>query len=129
MILLCDEDVGTGVPNALDAVGYDARSLRRMSWGGRADEFWLAKAGQLEFLVLSCDRRMLTVTAERDTIIRERVGIVFLTTGQEHPPTVLLRLLKKWSELELLWNSTPRPFARFLSANNRLLTSFRNLRL
>ena len=72
---------------------------------------------------------MLTVTGERDTIIRERVGIVFLTTGQEHPPTVLLRLLKKWSDLELLWNTTPRPFARFLSANNRLLETFRNLRL
>ena len=129
MILLCDEDVGTGVPNALDAVGYDARSLRGMSWGGRADEFWLAKAGELEFLVLSCNKRMLTVTAERETIIRERVGIVFLTTGEEHPPTVLLRLLKKWPELELLWNTTPRPFARFLWANNQLKESFRHFRL
>ena len=129
MILLCDEDVGTGVPNALGAVGYDARSLRGMSWGGQPDEFWLEKAGQLEFLVLSCDRRMLTVTEERNTIIRERVGIVFLTTGQEHPPAVPLRLLRKWSELELLWTNTPRPFARFLSANNRLLETFRNSRL
>ena len=72
---------------------------------------------------------MLKVEAERATIVRERVGVVFLTTGEEHPPTVLLRLLKKWSDLELLWNTTPRPFARFLSTNNRLTEQFRDYRL
>ena len=129
MILLCDEDIGTGVPKALTAVGYDARSLRGMSWGGRPDEFWLTRAGRLEWLVLSCNKRMLKVAAERATIVRERVGIVFLTTGEEHPPMVLLRLLKKWADLELLWDTTPRPFARFLFANNRLTEGFRDYRL
>ena len=129
MKLLCDEDVGTGVPNALNLVGYDAVSLNGMTWGGLPDEYWLTKAGQLEWLVLSCNKKMLKVAAERATIIRERVGVVFLTSGQEHPATVLLRLLRKWSDLELLWNTTPRPFARFLSGNNRLLDTFRDLRL
>ena len=129
MILLCDEDVGTGVPIALNAVGYDARSLRGMSWGGLPDQFWLEKAGQLEWLVLSCNKRMLKVTAERNTIIRERVGIVFLTSGEEQPSRVLLRLLQKWPDLELLWDTTPRPFARFLFANNRLSDEFRDYRL
>ena len=129
MILLCDEDIGTGVPTALKAVGYDARSLRGMSWGGRPDEFWLTRAGRQGWLVLSCNKRMLKVEAERATIISERVGIVFLTTGEEHPPTVLLRLLKKWTDLESLWEATPRPFARFLSANNRLTDRFRDYRL
>ena len=64
--------------------------------------------------------------AERATIVRERVGIVFLTTGEEHPPIVLSRLLKKWPDLEVLWKATPRPFARFLSANNRLTEKFRD---
>ena len=129
MILLCDEDVGTGVPIALNAVGYDARSLRSMSWGGRPDEFWLEKAGQLEWLVLSCNKRMLKVTAERNTIIRESVGIVFLTSGEEQPSKVLLRLLQKWPDLELLWDTTERPFARFLFANNQLSEEFRDYRL
>ena len=129
MILLCDEDVGTGVPTALTAGGYDARSLVGMSWGGLPDQFWLEKAGQNGWLVLSCNKRMLKVTAERDTIIRERVGIVFLTSGEEQPRRVLLRLLQKWQDLELLWRSTPRPFARFLSANNRLSDNYRDFRL
>ena len=129
MILLCDEDVGTGVPIALNAVGYDARSLRSMSWGGRPDEFWLEKAGQLEWFVLSCNKRMLKVTAERDTIIRGNVGIVFLTSGEEQPSKVLLRLLQKWPDLELHWETTERPFARFLSANNRLSDKFRDFHL
>ncbi len=72
---------------------------------------------------------MLKVTAERDTIIRERVGIVFLTSGEEQPRRVLLRLLQKWRDLELLWRSTPRPFARFLSANNRLSENYRDFHL
>ena len=126
MILLCDEDVGTGVPKALTAVGYDARSLVDMNWQGQPDEFWLAKAGQLEWLVLSCNKRMLKVEAERSTIIRESVGIVFLTTGQEIPRAILLRLLKKWPDLELLWESTSRPFARFLIGNNQLKEKFRD---
>ena len=100
-----------------------------MSWGGRPDEFWLEKAGQLEWLVLSCNKRMLKVTTERNTIIRESVGIVFLTSGEEQPSKVLLRLLQKWPDLELLWDTTPRPFARFLSANNRLSDEFRDYRL
>ena len=129
MILLCDEDVGTGVPKALTAVGYDARSLIGMQWGGRPDEFWLERAGQQEWLVLSCNKRMLQVTAERNTIIREGVGIVFLTNGEEHPRTVLLRLLKKWPDLEMLWNTTQRPFARFLFGNNQLSDKFRDYKL
>ena len=129
MILLCDEDIGTGVPRALIAVGYDARSLVGMSWGGLPDEFWLTKAGQLKWLVFSCNKKMLKVAEERNAILRERVGIIFLTTGEEHPPTVLLQLLKKWSDLELLWNTTTRPFARFLSPNNRLSDRFRDFRL
>ena len=129
MILLCDEDVGTGVPRALTAIGYDARSIVGMSWGGRPDEFWLTRAGRQEWLVLSCNKRMLKVAAERDTIIRENVGIVFLTSGEEHPPTVLLRLLKKWADLKMLWDTTPRPFARFLFANNQFSDSFRDYSL
>ena len=100
-----------------------------MSWGGRPDEYWLTKAGCLEWLVLSCNKRMLKVKAEKYTIIREGVGIVFLTSGQEHPATILLRLLRKWSDLELLWDITPRPFAQFLFANNRLSDKYRDYRL
>ena len=46
MKLLCDEDVGTGVPNALKAVGYRAESLNGAGWLGKPDYWWLAKAGR-----------------------------------------------------------------------------------
>ena len=129
MILLCDEDIGAGVPRALKAVGYEARSIIGMGWGGMPDEFWLTKAGQLGFLVLSCNKMMLKAIAEKDTIIRESGGIIFLTNGEEHPPTVLMRILRKWSDLELLWNTTPRPFAKFLFSNNQLSDVFRDFHL
>ena len=129
MKLLCDEDVGTSVPRALSAVGFPARSLVSMRWNGKPDEFWLEKAGQLELLVLSRNVGMLKVEAERDAITRWGVGIVFLTNAQRPPSEVLLQLLKKWDDLEHLWQTTPRPFARFLTAHNRILNKFRTYRL
>ena len=129
MILLCDEDIGTGVPNALHAVGYDAHSMVGMGWQGKPDVEWLALAGQAGMLVLSCNKKMLTVPSERQTVMDSKVGIVFLTTGEERPARVLLTLLKKWADLELLDSAGPRPFAGFLSPNGRLSQSYRGLSL
>ena len=128
MILLCDEDIGTGVPTALTAVGYDARALVRQGWGG-PDVEWLAWAGNAGMLVLSCNKKMLRVPSERQAIVDAKVGIVFLTTGEERPAKVLLTLLRKWEALELLDTAEPRPFAKFLSPNGKIKDSYRDLRL
>lgn len=129
MILLCDEDIGTGVPKALALVGYTTHSLVGLGWAGKPDKQWLVWAGQKEWLVFSCNKKMLLVPEERDTIIREKVGIIFLTNGEEHPPKVLRLLLTKWDTLELLWNTTERPFARFLSPNGRLAAKYKHYQL
>jgi len=125
VILLCDEDVGTGVPKALTLVGYDARSLRGQGWAGNADVTWLAHAGRLGWLVLSCNKKMLLVPEEREAIERHQVGIDFLTNGEDQVARVLRLLLMKWDTLELLYNTSPRPFARFLSLNGQLRTKYR----
>ena len=127
--LLCDEDIGTGVPTALRAVGYQANSLVRLGWGGRPDVDWLAWAGQHSSLVLSCNKKMLIVPDERATIIRENVGIVFLNNGEEYPSRVLRLLLAKWDDLELLHNTEPRPFVKFLSTNGRFSDKYRQFTL
>jgi hypothetical protein len=72
---------------------------------------------------------MLQVPSERATIIRERVGVVFLTNGEEHLATQLWLLLVKWPWLEDLDHLMPRPFAKFLSPNGRTSDSYRNLKL
>ena len=129
MILLCDEDIGTGVPTALTAVGYDARALVRQGWGGKPDVQWLAWAGSAGMLVLSCNKKMLRVPSERQAIIDSNVGIVFLTTGEERPARVLLTLLRRWNALEELDSTTPRPFAKFLSPNGQIKDRYRDLML
>ena len=129
MILLCDEDIGTGVPNALYAVGYDAHSIVGRRWQGRQDVEWLAIAGNAGMLVLSCDKKMLTVLSERQAIIDSNVGIVFLTTGEERPARVLLTLLRRWNALEEHDSTTPRPFAKFLSPNGQIKDRYRDLML
>lgn len=129
MILLCDEDIGTGIPKALNLVGYETRYLRNLGLAGKPDTVWLAIAGHRGWLVFSYNKRMLRVPSERDTIIREKVGIVFLTTGTQYIAAVLKLLLSKWSVLELLWDTVERPFARFLSPNGRMSDKYRDYQL
>ena len=108
---------------------YDARSLVDQGWAGQPDIQWLARAGELRWLVLSCNKKMLQVPQERETIERENVGIVFLTTGQEIPANVLRLLLENWRDLELLDSTEPRPFVRFLSPRGQLTATYPNYRL
>ena len=119
MILVCDEDVGTRVPQALKLVGSNVLSFRDAGLLGAPDVQWLTQAGQQGWLVFSCNKRMLDVPIERDTIIRERVGIVFLTSGQERLPNTLRLILSKWDWLDLIDRTDPRPFAHFLYPSGR----------
>lgn len=129
MILLCDEDIGTGIPKALTFVNCKAWSLYELGWGGWQDTQWLTRAGQNGWLAFSSNKKILKVPIERDTIIRENVGIVFLTNGQEYIRTVLKILLTKWEKLESIWETTPRPFVRFLSPNGRISEKFKDYKL
>ena len=129
MILLCDEDIGTRVPRALTLVGYDVRSIVGMGWDGKQDTWWLAQAGRQNWLVFSCNKRMLRVPSERSAIHDNRVGIIYLTSGEQHLPKVLWLLLVKWPYLEHINDNLPRPFARFLSPTGRVTESYGDLKL
>ena len=129
MILLCDEDVGTSVPKALNLVGCETRYMRKLGWAGKPDVEWLSEAGQNEWLVFSYNKKILKVPSERETIIREKVGIIFLTNGTEYTRNILRLLLAKWDTFELLWATVERPFARFLSPNGRLSDKYRDYQL
>jgi len=112
--LLCDEDVGTKVPKALKLVGLQVFSLADKHLTGKDDVEWLTDAGKGGWLAFSCNKKMLDVPLERDTIIAEKVGIVFLTSGQEYRHQVLRLLLNKWKWLEDIDRTTRRPFAYYL---------------
>ena len=119
MILLCDEDIGTRVPDALRLVGYKTVSMKQRGWLSKEDTDWLTIAGQRGWLAFSNNKRMLRVEEERATIIREKVGIVFLSSGEEHLPKVLWLLLIKWSWLEFIHETEKRPFAFLLYPNGQ----------
>ncbi|MCH8184802.1 MAG: hypothetical protein IH862_01730 [Chloroflexi bacterium] len=119
MILLCDEDIGTGIPQALELVGFEAMSLAKKGWLSTPDVQWLTHAGRHAWIVLSCNKKMLEVPQERDTIVRERVGIVFLTSGEENLPKTLRLLLGKMDWFETIDMLVPRPFAYYLYPRGR----------
>jgi hypothetical protein len=119
VILVCDEDVGTRIPQALKLVGLNVLSFKDSGLSSVPDVQWLTDAGRRNWLVFSCNKRMLDVPVERETIIREKVGIVFLTSGQEWLPNTLRLILTKWEWLELIDTITPRPFAYYLYPSGR----------
>jgi hypothetical protein len=129
VILLCDEDIGTAVPNALASVGYQTISMATRGWLGVPDHIWLPTAGDKGWLVFSANKKMLLVPHERQAIIDHKVGIVFLTTGEEYIANVLKLILNRWDWLENLDALQPRPFARFLAQDGRRLEKFRDFAL
>ena len=103
--------------------------MRQQGWLSRPDTEWLAEAGRRGWLVFSSNKRMLRVPAEKAIIIRESVGAVFLTNGEENLPRVLWLLLVKWPWLERIDQAIPRPFVFFLSPTGRVSASYRGLSL
>ena len=125
MKLLCDEDVGTGVPSALDAVNLAGQSLRKLGMGGRPDVEWLEFAGREGWVVFSYNREMLRVPEEIAAIHDHKVGIVF-ATAQMAPAAALLVLLRRWHDLERLDSTQPRPFVRFIDKRAVLRFAYRD---
>jgi len=128
LILLCDENLGK-IPQALALVGYNTRYFKDLGWSGKKDIEWLPWVGQNQWLLVSCNKKMLKVPSETRAIVENKVGVVFLTTGEEYPAKVLRLLLTKWHDLELLWQNTERPFVRFLRPNGVITTKYKKLQL
>jgi PIN like domain len=117
-----DEDVGKGIPRALRLVnvpGVDNIGKGRRIKRGTPDEVWLPHVGQQGYLLFSFNTGILYAEAQRQLLISEQVGAVFLTTGQERAANVLRLILNEWGWLETVDASTPRPFAYLLTMGGR----------
>lgn len=129
MVLVFDEDCGTGIPKALWLIGYATHNFVELGWSGKKDVEWLPWVGQNGWLLFSYNKKQLEVPTERNAIIDNRVGVVYLTSGEESAPKVLLLLLKKWGALELLDDGIERPFARFLHPNGHITETYKGVEL
>ncbi len=126
MILFCDEDVGKGIPLALRLVGCQTKYMYEMGWAGKPDTKWLEDVGGRGWLVFSYNKKILRVPEERDTLIKGKVGAIFLTTGQEYARNVLRVLLSRWDSLESLDSTESKPFVRFLLPSGRLVPKYKD---
>jgi hypothetical protein len=119
LILYSDEDVGTRVPKALKLVGLRAVSAVSKRGVSETDIQWLKRVGKKGWLGLSCNKDILNVPEERDAIVNNNVGIVFITLGNLHPKDKLLLILRKWQWMEAVNETENRPFAFYLYMNGQ----------
>ena len=123
MKLFFDENMGTGVPEALRSVGVrdvDFVSNKRRIRKGTADEDWLPYVGQGRMLVISCNKAILEVEAQQALLVAESVGAVFFASGQEKQMAMLRFLLNQFEWLEFIDVNEPRPFAYIVSVSGHI---------
>ena len=120
MIPYFDENMGERIPKALKLLGLKAiPGVSKRYGGGQADTEYLRRAAQKGWLAISANKHMLDVQAERDTLLNEQVGIVFVTDGQMARPALMLLLLKKWEWFAIIDDAEVRPFAFYLYPSGR----------
>lgn len=122
MKLFFDEDAGTRVAEALrvlDVATVEYISNRRRIKKGTRDEDWLPVVGREGFLLLSCNIGILEAEAQRNLLIRENVGVVFLP-GQATRLQVLRLIVSKWEWLNSIHEHEPRPFAYVMALSGRV---------
>ncbi len=125
MILFFDEDMGTTIPKFLSDADRDVdiRWLLALypneSDPRRQDVGWLKEAGRNGWLVISCNKKILTVEFERQAIVEHNVGIVFFASGQIGRLAMMRAILTKWEWLKAVDSTVTRPFVHYLYARGR----------
>ena len=114
----------------LNQMGHTARSFRDLGWLGVSEEHWLPLAAQMaDTLILTYDLNIFRKYQQRPRILNNNVGIVFLAAANEIFDSKMRLKTFSLEELEELHNNTPRPFARFLYPDGRLLDNLFGERL
>ena len=130
MKLFFDENCGKSFPEAMrqvcpsrgisvDYVGRTQKARKRAQRLGATDEEWITHVGRSGSLGISCDKKMLENAEERAVILKEKVGIVIITTGSEDAVKLLLLLLKELDWLQKINKEVTRPFAFTLNLSRR----------
>lgn len=116
MKLFFDENMGSGVPEALRLVGIrEVNYVTNMFAGehsaqGVADEEWIPRIGS-DWLVVSKDQQLLRRPAQLQLLAQHHLGIICITSATARSRDLLEFMLRRMAQLEEIDSQTPRPFA------------------
>lgn len=127
MNIFFDEDNGTGIPRALrllriptTRIYFPTNEPGALISKGAKDVEWIPRVGREGWLVFSQNRAMLDNERELELLIQHRVGIVFLTNGNQRAHRVMRLLLNRWPWLEAVEAGANRPFAYLMTLSGRV---------
>ncbi|HET7738320.1 MAG TPA: hypothetical protein VFK32_07085, partial [Tepidiformaceae bacterium] len=122
-----DEDNGTGIPRALRLlriptarIYFPSNEPGALIAKGAKDVERIPRVGREGWLVFSQNRAMLDNERELELLVQHRVGIVFLTNGNQRAHLVMRLLLNRWPWLESVDAGVNRPFAYLLTLYGRV---------
>lgn len=87
---------------------------------GAADEDWLTKAGDEDWIPLLRDQRIRFRSLERTSLQRAGVGAFVVTAGQATAQQVTDVVLTKLAKMVNIWASERKPFIYSLSLGGTL---------
>jgi len=125
--LFFDEDNGTGIPRALtlikaptDTIHFASNGYHQVVRRGTKDPDWIPVVGERGWLVFSQNKWMVNNEEERRLLIANKVGIVYLDTGNAPAFPVMRMLLNRWDWLRGLdADHSARPFAYLISVGGK----------
>jgi len=112
--IFVDEDTGSGIGKALEAVGVDAWYVgpgrRSRIKSGTPDEEWIPEIAADDRLIFSRNVQMLDSDSQRALLIQHGAAIVYLPAHLKKLPMLAL-VLRKWTWLEFIYANEPRALA------------------
>lgn len=111
MTFLFDENISQLVVEALKALGKPVAYLTDILPRGTTDQDLFSRLGELNWLLVTQDKRIKRKKHELEALRRARIGaFIFTGRAERNVDSMMMLVLKHFDEIQQLAKETARPF-------------------